>query len=97
MYYIFMYIQVTTYRVKGYETVMYYVDIRAENKADAYTKAMDVHVDDWQQQDTVGLWDNGGFKIKKKDIEQITSNVVEFKPKEPWAVGYEKWKKENNE
>jgi len=55
-----------TYRVKGYETIMYYVDIRAENKADAYTKAMDVHVEDWQQQDTYGLWDNGGFKYKEK-------------------------------
>ena len=86
-----------TYRVKGYETVMYYVDIRAENKDDAYSKAMDVHVEDWQQQDTYGLWDNGGFKIKKKDIQQIDSNVVEFKPKEPWAVGYKKWKEESND
>ena len=86
-----------TYRVKGYETVMYYVDIRAENKADAYTKAMDVHVDDWQHQYSVGLGDFGSFNIKKKDIQQIETNVVEFKPKEPWAVGYKKWKEGNND
>ena len=68
-----------TYRVKGYETVMYYVDIRAENKADAYTKAMDVHVDDWQQQDTVGLWDNGGFKINKKEIKEIKNAEEKYR------------------
>ena len=33
-----------TYRVWAYETVGYYVDIRAINKHEAYTKAMDVNV-----------------------------------------------------
>ncbi len=79
-----------TYRVKGYETVMYYVDIKAQNKHDAYTKAMDVNVLDWEQQNTVGLWDNGGFKINKKDIEEIKSNVVKLKT---WTEGYDEWKK----
>ena len=79
-----------TYRVKGYETVMYYVDIKAQNKHDAYTKAMDVNVLDWEQQTTVGLWDNGGFKINKKDIEEIKSNVVKLKT---WTEGYNEWKK----
>ena len=79
-----------TYRVKGYETVMYYVDIKAKNKHDAYTKAMDVNVLDWEQQNTVGLWDNGGFKINKKDIEEIKSNVVKIKT---WTEGYDEWKK----
>ena len=79
-----------TYRVKGYETVMYYVDIKAQNKNDAYTKAMDVNVLDWEQQNTVGLWDNGGFKINKKDIEEIKSNVVKLKT---WTEGYNEWKK----
>ena len=78
------------YRVKGYETVMYYVDIKAQNKNDAYTKAMDVNVLDWEQQNTVGLWDNGGFKINKKDIEEIKSNVVKIKT---WTEGYDEWKK----
>ena len=78
-----------TYRVKGYETVMYYVDIKAQNKHDAYTKAMDVNVLDWEQQNTVGLWDNGGFKINKKDIEEIKSNVVKLKT---WTEGYKEWK-----
>ena len=77
------------YRVKGYETVMYYVDIKAQNKNDAYTKAMDVNVLDWEQQSTVGLWDNGGFKIKKRDIEEI-------KKEKSWSKGYKKWR-ENNE
>ena len=81
-----------TYRVKGYETVMYYVDIKAQNKHDAYTKAMDVNVLDWEQQNTVGLWDNGGFKINKKDIEEIKSNVVKLKIKKPWSEGYKEWK-----
>ena len=45
-----------TYRVKGYETVMYYVDIKAKNKSDAYTKAMDVNVLDWEQQTTCLLY-----------------------------------------
>ena len=79
-----------TYRVKGYETVMYYVDIKAQNKHDAYTKAMDVNVLDWEQQNTIGLWDNGGFKINKKDIEEIKSNVVKLKT---WTEGYDEWKK----
>ena len=79
-----------TYRVKGYETVMYYVDIKAQNKHDAYTKAMDVNVLDWEQQTTVGLWDNGGFKINKKDIEEIKSNVIKIKT---WTEGYNEWKK----
>ena len=79
-----------TYRVKGYETVMYYVDIKAQNKHDAYTKAMDVNVLDWEQQNTVGLWDNGGCKINKKDIEEIKSNVVKLKT---WTEGYDEWKK----
>ncbi len=63
--------KIKTYRVKGYETVMYYVDIKAINKSDAYNKAMDVNVLDWEQQNTVGLWDNGGFKINKNNIEEI--------------------------
>tara|TARA_B100001175_G_scaffold202864_1_gene172207 strand:+ start:307 stop:564 length:258 start_codon:yes stop_codon:yes gene_type:complete len=79
-----------TYRVKGYETVMYYVDIKAQNKHDAYTKAMDVNVLDWEQQNTIGLWDNGGFKINKKDIEEIKSNVIKIKT---WTEGYNEWKK----
>ena len=77
------------YRVKGYETVMFYVDIKAQNKNEAYTKAMDVNVLDWEQQSTVGLWDNGGFKIKKRDIEEI-------KKEKSWSKGYKKWR-ENNE
>ena len=96
-----------TYRVKGYETVMYYVDIKAQNKHDAYTKAMDVNVLDWEQQSTVGLWDNGGFKINKKDIEEIKTNVKKFPPKnswgftkrkrkKSWAKGHEEWKKNND-
>ena len=80
-----------TYRVWAYETIGHYVDIRANNKADAYTKAMDVNVLDWEQQNTVGLWDNGGFNIKKKDIEEIKTNIVKLKIKKPWTEGYKEW------
>ena len=55
-------------------------------------------IDVAKQTDTTGLWDTTkGFIIKKKDIEQIDSNVVEFKPKETWVEGYKKWKEENND
>ena len=30
-------------------------------------KAMDVNVLDWEQQSTVGLWDNGGFDLNKEE------------------------------
>ena len=86
------------YRVWGYDTIPYYIDLEASNKRDAYQKAFDVDHMDWIQTDTTGLWDTTkGFVIKKKDIEHIDSNVVEFKAKEPWAVGYKKWKEESND
>jgi len=86
-----------TYRVKGYETVMYYVDIQANSKADAYVKAMDVNVLDWEQQTTVGLWDNGGFNIKKKDIEEIKTNIHKLKIKKPWSEEYKEWKEKQDD
>ena len=76
-----------TYRVKGYETVMYYVDIKAQNKHDAYTKAMDVNVLDWEQEQDKNRTD---LNIKKKDIEEIKSNVIKIKT---WTEGYNEWKK----
>tara|TARA_R100000353_G_scaffold48412_1_gene38503 strand:- start:101 stop:370 length:270 start_codon:yes stop_codon:yes gene_type:complete len=86
------------YRVWGYETIPYYIDLEANNKQDAYQKAFDVDHMDWIQTDTTGLWDTTkGFVIKKKDIERIESNVVEFKPKETWVEGYKKWKEESND
>ena len=82
------------YRVWAYETIGHYIEIDAQNKSDAYNKAMDVNVLDWIQ--------SGGdeiehLNIKKKDIERIESNVIEFKPKETWVEGYKKWKEENND
>jgi len=82
------------YRVWAYETIGHYIEIDAQNKSDAYNKAMDVNVLDWIQS---GGDEIGDLNIKKKDIERIESNVVEFKPKEPWAVGYKKWKEESND
>ena len=52
-----------TYRVWAYETIGHYVDIRANNKADAYTKAMDVNVLDWEQSADK---DYPNLNIKKK-------------------------------
>ena len=82
------------YRVWAYETIGHYIEIDAQNKSDAYNKAMDVNVLDWIQ--------SGGdeidyLNIKKKDIERIESNIIEFKPKETWVEGYKKWKEENND
>ena len=53
------------YRVWGYETVPYHIDLDALNRNDAYQKAFDVDHMDWIQGDTTGLWDDGGFKIKR--------------------------------
>lgn len=83
-----------TYRVKGYETVMYYVDIKAKNKSDAYTKAMDVNVLDWEQSGGDEIAD---LNIKKKDIEEIKTNVVKLKIKKPWSEGYKEWKEKQND
>ena len=41
------------------------------NRNDAYQKAFDVDHMDWIQGDTTGLWDDGGFKIKRSMIEVI--------------------------
>ena len=76
-----------TYRVWAYETIGHYVDIRANNKADAYTKAMDVNVLDWEQSGGDEIAD---LNIKKKDIEEIKSNVIKIKT---WTEGYDEWKK----
>jgi hypothetical protein len=60
------------YRVWGYETVPYHIDLNAINKEDAYQKAFDVDHMKWIQGETVGLWDTSdGFKIKKNMIEKI--------------------------
>ena len=59
------------YRVWGYETVPYHIDLDALNIHDAYQKAFDVDHMDWIQGDTTGLWDDGGFKIKRNNIERI--------------------------
>ena len=59
------------YRVWGYETVPYWIDLDAINKSDAYQKAFDIEAELWTQGETVGLWDDGGFKIKKNMIERI--------------------------
>ena len=77
-----------TYRVWAYETIGHYVDIRANNKADAYTKAMDVNVLDWEQSGGDEIAD---LNIKKKDIEEIKTNIVKLKIKKPWTEGYKEW------
>ncbi len=78
----------------AYETIGHYIEIDAQNKSDAYNKAMDVNVLDWIQS---GGDEIGDLNIKKKDIERIESNIIEFKPKETWVEGYKKWKEESND
>ena len=55
------------YRVWSYDTEGYYVEINAINKSDAYNKAMDVNVLDWEKDTRNYL----NLNIKKKDIEEI--------------------------
>ena len=56
------------YRVWGYETQGYYIDLDANNKQDAHDKAMDVDREDWQIGND-GM--NTCFDINKKNIERI--------------------------
>ena len=56
------------YRVWGYETQGYHIDLEANNKQDAHDKAMDIDREDWQiGNDGV----NTCFDINKKNIERI--------------------------
>ena len=56
------------YRVWGYKTQGYYIDLEANNKRDARDKAMDVNTEDF-------IIGNDGehtcFDINKKDIERL--------------------------
>jgi len=56
------------YRVWGYETQGYHIDLDANNKQDAHDKAMDVDREDWQIGND-GM--NTCFDIDKKNIERI--------------------------
>jgi hypothetical protein len=56
------------YRVWGYETQGYHIDLEADNKQDAHDKAMDIDREDWQIGND-GL--NTCFDINKKNIERI--------------------------
>ena len=56
------------YRVWGYETQGYYIDLDANNKQDAHDKAMDVDREDFIIGND-GL--NTCFDINKKDIQRI--------------------------
>ena len=63
------------YRVWGYETQGYYIDLEANNKQDAHDKALDVNRDDW-------IEGNDGestcFDIDKKNIERIDKWVRSY-------------------
>jgi len=56
------------YRVWGYETQGYHIDLEANNKQDAHDKAMDIDREDWQIGND-GM--NTCFDINKKNIERI--------------------------
>ena len=56
------------YRVWGYETQGYHIDLDANNKQDAHDKAMDIDREDWQIGND-GM--NTCFDIDKKNIERI--------------------------
>ena len=54
------------YRVWAYETIGHYIEIDAQNKSDAYNKAMDVNVLDWIQ--------SGGDEIG--DLNTFLPNIA---------------------
>ena len=56
------------YRVWGYETQGYHIDLEANNKQDAHDKAMDIDREDWQIGND-GI--NTCFDINKKNIERV--------------------------
>ena len=56
------------YRVWGYETQGYHIDLEANNKQDAHDKAMDIDREDWQIGND-GM--NTCFDINKINIERI--------------------------
>ena len=56
------------YRVWAYDKISYFVELDAKNIEDAYTKALDVNVLDWEQG---GDNEYPNFNIKKKDIERF--------------------------
>ena len=66
------------YRVWGYETQGYYIDLDANNKQDAHDKAMDVNRDEW-------IEGNDGestcFDINQKDMERIDNEHKEARIK----------------
>ena len=56
------------FRVWGYETQGYYIDLDANNKPDAHDKAMDVDREDWDEGND---GESTCFDIELKDIEKI--------------------------
>ena len=52
---------------------------------------MDVNVLDWEQEQDKNRTD---LNIKKKDIEEIKSNVIKIKT---WTEGYKEWKEKQND
>ena len=61
-------VKMKKYRVWGYETQGYYIDLEANNKQDAHDKAMDVDREDWDEGND---GECSSFDINKKDIERI--------------------------
>ena len=55
---------------------------------------MDVNVLDWEQSGGDEIAD---LNIKKKDIEEIKTNIVKLKIKKPWSEGYKEWKEKQND
>ena len=72
------------YRVWAYETIGHYIEIDAQNKSDAYNKAMDVNVLDWIQSggDEIGagytgfLWPLYLDQLKKDGHDKAWSSFL---------------------
>jgi hypothetical protein len=56
------------YRVWGYETQGYYIELYAKNKQDAHDKAMDVDRVSWIEGND---GESTRFNINKKDVDEV--------------------------
>ena len=76
------------YRVWKQEVVMYYQEVEAKNKEDAYAKALDLDFDDWQSGEC-DRYDSWKDSYVRKDLTEV------IKKSDSWSEGYNKWKKES--
>ena len=76
------------YRVWKQEIVMYYQEVEAKNKEDAYAKALDLNFDDWLSGEC-DRYDSWKDSYVRKDLTEV------IKKSQSWAEGYKEWQKQS--